>query len=325
MGFSFGFDEEGEALPDVQNVSKLIEQTCDETRPAELHSLSDILETFKGIRLSYEQVSNSIQLYRRQLHDVKHQLMMEDSMANNTHGDEFDILIGSSDLDLKKGVYEGGLKSWECAYDCIGYFSELNKFQELITQGNGSYIEVGCGTALPTMEFLQKILLNDVKNIKIVVTDYNYQVLRLVTVPNLFITWYLTTRGVSNSTNEILVTDELINEFIDQLSNSGISISIISGGWSSQWVSKVEPLVDFENCLFVTSETIYSPPIQPMLAQIVTKFWEKGAVCLVAGKDIYFGVGGTMEDFISIIGSNKVISRKRISGDVWRSILVIHK
>lgn len=325
MGFSFGFDEEGETVVGGSVPSHALEKPCEETRPVQEHAFEDILHTFKNIRLSYEQVPNSQSLYRRQLHDVKHQLMLEDSMGKQTDGEEFDILIGSSDSDLKSGVYEGGLKSWECAYDCIEYFKTMPQFQRLTTSGNGSYIEVGCGTALPTMDFLQKVLMNGVRDVKIVVTDYNYEVLRLVTIPNLFITWYLTTRGVSSTSNEILASEELIVEFSSQLAQLGISVAVISGGWSKAWVATVEPLVDLNNCLFVTSETIYSPGVQPVLAEMVVSFSEKGAVCLVAGKDIYFGVGGTMEDFIAILGASKVSSRERISGDVWRSILIIHK
>lgn len=325
MGFSFGFDEEGEAPAELQTSVVMDESAWAETRPTQIHPLEEILDTFKGIRLSYEQVSSSINLFRRQLHDVKHQLMVEDSMTTSVNGDELDILMGSSDSDLKKGVYEGGLKSWECAYDCIGFFKNMPKFNSLVSAGNGTYIEVGCGTALPCLDFFRQVLTNGVSNVRIVLTDYNYQVLRLVTVPNMFITWYLTTRGRHGDINEILVTQELIDEFRVQLSNANISLSIVSGGWSPDWLAHVEPLVDFSNCLFVTSETIYSPPIQPMLAQIVSGFYEKGAVCLVAGKDIYFGVGGTMEDFIAVLGPSKVAARERISGDVWRSILIIHK
>ena len=49
-----------------------------------------------------------------------------------------------SDSDLVSGVYEGGLKVWECAMDLVKFIKDL---PELV---KGKVIlEIGCGQGLP--------------------------------------------------------------------------------------------------------------------------------------------------------------------------------
>ena len=58
-----------------------------------------------------------------------------------------DTLKGEqSDFDLVSGVYEGGLKIWECSLDLVDYIA-VNKH---LVQGK-RVLELGCGQALPAI------------------------------------------------------------------------------------------------------------------------------------------------------------------------------
>lgn len=50
-------------------------------------------------------------LPRRELYDVRVQLIAEDEAAND------EILKDISNSDIRSGVYEGGFKTWECSLD----------------------------------------------------------------------------------------------------------------------------------------------------------------------------------------------------------------
>ena len=56
----------------------------------------------------------TIKLPRRELWDVRVQLMAEDTEVDETKGGE-----GLGDHDVKTGVYEGGFKSWESSVDLV--------------------------------------------------------------------------------------------------------------------------------------------------------------------------------------------------------------
>jgi protein-histidine N-methyltransferase len=91
--------------------------------------------------------------------------------------------------DVIPNIYEGGLKTWECCIDVVGYLSQL---EGLPFRGR-AVLEVGCGTAMPTAYLLQS-LFNEAthsseKRTSIHLQDYNKSVLELVTLPNLILAW----------------------------------------------------------------------------------------------------------------------------------------
>ena len=50
--------------------------------------------------------------------------MLETDAQSNNNSTELDILLGDTSEDLRKNIYEGGLKSWECSYDLVDLLSE---------------------------------------------------------------------------------------------------------------------------------------------------------------------------------------------------------
>lgn len=81
---------------------------------------------------------------------------------------------------------------------------------------------------MPTAQ-LFSMALRDKKPWKFVLQDYN-NIFGLVTLPNLFLTWYIAEHDVSD---EVTVTSELKKQFITKLSDVGIEFQFIVGAWGS--------------------------------------------------------------------------------------------
>lgn len=123
-------------------------RTCYHSLPSTLHYELAHIPVTKGsgaanavlTTLSTGAEKEVVTLYKRNLEDVKFQMAQEDDEfdvegnANTPNeitgttetsgpgGVEMLALAGKS--DLVKGVYEGGLKTWECALDLVAYLAE---------------------------------------------------------------------------------------------------------------------------------------------------------------------------------------------------------
>lgn len=81
----------------------------------------------------------SIQIPRRELWDVRVQLMAEDDGPGRGDGEELEPGLGSH--DVKTGIYEGGFKSWESSVDMVKVLA-AEDFNSSFTQGPVRIIEV---------------------------------------------------------------------------------------------------------------------------------------------------------------------------------------
>lgn len=79
----------------------------------------------------------SIQIPRRELWDVRVQLMAEADGDGN--GGEVELGLGSH--DVKTGIYEGGFKSWESSVDLVKVLAAEN-FPTSLTEASCRIIEV---------------------------------------------------------------------------------------------------------------------------------------------------------------------------------------
>ncbi|CCD23402.1 protein-histidine N-methyltransferase NDAI_0B03680 [Naumovozyma dairenensis CBS 421] len=339
MSFSFGFtsnDLNDDELTDdetiaptgsTQTTNEFVNPldfprllTQDVVQP-QIIDLSLMLKSLNNVRLSFEQFSSPITsypLYRRELFDVKHQLMLEsdDPNVSNTNNELTDILIGDTSEDLRKNVYEGGLKSWECSIDLVDAlndtsYKELNQFN--------TFVELGCGTSLPTEFIFSKLLLESTNQDitkTVILSDYNESVLRLVSLPNLLITWancVLTAEqrvslqraqdeNVPICEDELLLTEKLLDSFYQDMQKRNINIHFISGSWGRTFTKLLHTIIPADqNILVLTSETIYQPENLPVIAETLLDLklsYSSIAVKeFVAAKDIYFGVGGSIVEF----------------------------
>ncbi|KAH7918658.1 hypothetical protein BV22DRAFT_1041576 [Leucogyrophana mollusca] len=162
----------------------------------------------------------TLSLARRDLFDARFQLISEgasDECAGDEGAGEGSALqFLDAPSDLVPFVYEGGLKTWECALDLVRYLdstSALDPVQPHAESKSKSkkksrrILEIGCGTAVPSLYLLHKIFAKTETETEtetetdIHLQDYNASVLELVTLPNVLLTWYLSPASASYRTS----------------------------------------------------------------------------------------------------------------------------
>lgn len=154
--------------------------------------------------------------------------------------------------------------------------------------------------------------------------DYNPTVLQLVTLPNFLLAWALHQQthdpamqaALSSVEGELEITESVLQSFKDHLASSRITLSFLSGGWCPDFVdlvyngpSRLSSGGATDQTLVLGAETIYSPfalsSFTDTLLSILRKEHDdqstRPAVAIIAAKRLYFGVGGSLDDFIDKI------------------------
>ena len=260
--FKFSSILNNQCTLDIENIKPTI--------PSKLHSIEST--SINHLDFDIHQFSSiNFSIYKRKL---------TNSISKNIGDGNI-----TTDSDVVKGVYEGGLKVWECSYDLIEYLS-CNKhlFQDK------SIIDIGCGQGLVGIY----CLLNGAKFVAF--QDYNEEVLKLMTLPNVLINY-----------------KKCFNKDIDM---TNPPFCLISGDWCDPNLNQLTPKTD----LIVTSETIYSSDTIPHLIRYIRSIFankhcdDKICLGLVAAKRFYFGVGGSTDEFINQYGS-EVCDKAKIYED----------
>ncbi|KAI8342539.1 hypothetical protein BC941DRAFT_344731 [Chlamydoabsidia padenii] len=148
----------------------------------------------------------SIPIYKRTLADVKFQMAEQDTLEQQRQqqsSDEdqkvLDMLNLTGNSDLVRGVYEGGFKTWECSIDLVQWLAGLP--DEAIQ--DKQVLEIGCGSALPSLYLLARH-----KHNRVDVQDYNDQVIRLITLPNILLNTILSPQEPTTNDDLTLSSDE---------------------------------------------------------------------------------------------------------------------
>lgn len=194
--------------------------------------------------------------------------------------------------------------------------------------------QLGCGTALPSLALFQWALHSRAQTPKgsqkdqtpliLTLADYNPSVLQLVTMPNILLAWALHQRhhdqliqdALSSTEGELEITEQIVGSFKSFLTSAGINLSFVSGGWSPELVELVySSSASLPNgsggggslqTLIMGAETIYSPfalsSFTDTLLSILRREREaqssRQATAIIAAKRLYFGVGGSLDDFV---------------------------
>jgi hypothetical protein len=169
---------------------------------------------------------------------------------------------------------------------------------------------MGCGTSLPSLALFQWELAQEHNSsaLSLSLADYNPSVLQLVTVPNILLSWAQLRSGSSwEPEGELDIDDELLRAFIARLEERNISLSFYSGAWSPEFVQLVASTSSNQigssntSLLILGAETIYSPmalkSFTESLMTILHLRDNSKSMALIAAKKVYFGVGGSIEDF----------------------------
>ncbi|KAF9391188.1 hypothetical protein CPB97_007308 [Podila verticillata] len=347
---------EGNLVP--ASLLDLQSKTCYHSLPSTLHYELAHIPVTKGsgaanavlTTVSTGAEKEVVTLYKRNLEDVKFQMAQEDDefdveeSANKPNeitgttatsgpgGVEMLALAGKS--DLVKGVYEGGLKTWECALDLVAYLAENKECYDA-----KKVLELGCGSALPGI-----YLLTQSSSVKVDLQDYNDQVLKLVTLPNVLLNTHIRPdqqpaeeEEDENDNEETPVngddrhkeSEDEDEDEEDEIPESdpadgdfkGVELDVPDSDeerkallqkvelqsrfFMGDWAGLVD-LLDFKSDddkydLILTSETIYAEESHMKLYTTIKNSLKRGGKALVAAKTFYFGVGGDILSFRRLI------------------------
>jgi protein-histidine N-methyltransferase len=221
------------------------------------------------------------------------------------------------DSDLQTNIYEGGFKTWECSLDLVRYLLDRGPRKDLDDIVRVAHVlEMGCGSALPSLLLFQYAVKNRLSQY-FTLTDYNADVLRLVTVPNLLLAWIgaLTEEeeaklfeGVEGGNplkngednGELYINPELLAAFRGVLASTGITLTLISGSWipTPSFLALVPSTQELDTFI-LGSETIYSPASLRAFTAAIAALMQRVRTgkTVVAAKRVYFGVGGSVDGF----------------------------
>ena len=154
-----------------------------------------------------------------------------------------------------------------------------------------------------------------------ILADYNPSVLQLVTMPNFLLAWALhhqhrhpALRDAFSLEGELELGPDVVQAFQTYLVERNINLTFLSGGWSPEFVQLLYdhlPVTASHESgpppvsLLLGAETIYSPFALQAFNETVFAVLEREqdalgaqAAAFVAAKRLYFGVGGSLDDFI---------------------------
>ncbi|KAF7594261.1 hypothetical protein BBP40_009813 [Aspergillus hancockii] len=345
--FSFGFsgddiDMDDSELNAIDEGNTSIAQENSSSLPeliaARRHEIGELISSLPS-QISYNtlQISTSqdeqssgktLTLARREVFDIRTQLMAEDTADYENE----ELISGLEKGDITPNVYEGGFKTWECALD----LAKLVTNETIASNADAEdrhIIELGAGTAVPSLALFTQLLSKpegSSRSTHFTFADYNSIVLRLVTLPNLLLTWnYVVTRQTSVSVagedqveeEELDITPGLLERFQADIAKRGITIEFISGAWSPAFVDLVFSSGERAKgrTLILASETIYSPASLKAFSETLLALLRRQAGgksrALLAAKKVYFGVGGGVDEFLAVfdtVGGSELDVKERL-------------
>ncbi|NWT11047.1 MET18 methyltransferase, partial [Vireo altiloquus] len=203
----------------------------------------------------------------------------------------------SSHSDLIPGVYEGGLKIWECTFDLIDYFSEAE-----IEFTNKTVLDLGCGAGLLGIVALRG------KADRVHFQDYNSTVIDEITLPNVVANCINKGRRMGSEKNRKASKPPSKRPRKAEGSPDVLNrCRFFSGEWSqvSQLLlSSNKPFSKYD--IILTSETIYNPDYYSALHNTLAQLLDKNGCVYLASKVHYFGVGGGISLFEKFIEEKNV-------------------
>lgn len=157
------------------------------------------------------------------------------------------------------------------------------------------------------MVLYRHALQNDLQGLTFTFADYNEEVLRLITLPNIILNWAATSgddqlgetrpRPTEASSGEFELTPEILERFVAEVKGKNLTFNLLSGPWSSTLAEHIPPSAPEMGLVILAAETIYSPEstvaFVDLLAILLRRV--KMAKAMIGAKRIYFGVGGSVD------------------------------
>ncbi|ORX87305.1 hypothetical protein BCR32DRAFT_228154 [Anaeromyces robustus] len=278
MSFRFNF-----VVNNEEDNNAVVEDTKKYIQGSELIPNNEV-KTLQIIGETISIPNSNVKMFKRNVSDIKFEIA-----SNEEDGDNMIATAVLQQTDIIPGVYEGGLKTWECSVDLVKYLSELSNdnFE------NKSILELGCGSALPGVYCLTRGANVDFQ-------DYNQEILSLVTIPNVLI------NTVNTPTKNSIAKN---GTFETELNFSNIDSSK-TRFWYGDWDS-LNDLFQSQNRRYdviLTSETIYSIEYHERLYKIIKNSLNDHGVVYIAAKANYFGCSGSLYQFLDLVEKDKKFS-----------------
>eukprot|EP00076_Gallus_gallus_P043384 XP_025008922.1 histidine protein methyltransferase 1 homolog [Gallus gallus] len=320
MDFRFNFfpDEDESKEPSAQRET----QPCSPTREHIEKRLAETKACIKAAKEHHIPADASKVLENKVLETASglyyvNMSVVELTCQDGTHEEDIVSKSVSSHSDLIPGVYEGGLKIWECTYDLMDFLSEAE-----IQFANKTVLDLGCGAGLLGIVALR----GNAEEVHF--QDYNSTVIEEITMPNVV-------ANCINAGNKADSEDDRKNikppskrrKKSECLPDKLTKCRFFSGGWSevSQLLlSSSKPWSKYD--LILTSETIYNPDYYSALHDTLAQLLAKNGRVYLASKVHYFGVGGGTYLFEKFLEERKVFRSsivKEVEEGLKRFILEI--
>ncbi|XP_069599198.1 histidine protein methyltransferase 1 homolog [Ranitomeya imitator] len=218
--------------------------------------------------------------------------VVEMTLSNSdVHGEDIVNKCITSNSDLISGVYEGGMKIWECTFDLIKYFED----EDVNFEGK-SVLDLGCGAGL-----LGIFSLKQKANV-VHFQDYNSTVIEEITIPNVL----LNCDSDSLAHNIDGVSSKKRAKKSDVKAGLLNKCRFFSGEWSHFTQLMQEPPMKYD--IIVTSETVYNPTYYSALHEVFQNLLANNGIVYLASKSHYFGVGGGVHLFETFIIERKLFN-----------------
>ncbi|XP_059168203.1 histidine protein methyltransferase 1 homolog [Physella acuta] len=268
---------------------------ADTGSPEPCKDLTDVSPAFE-VKDFLNSLSSKLDL--KQLTFGKHTLNIVDtSSIEEKILEEKDTLSSSEKIikavvshsDLVAGEYEGGLKIWECGLDLISYLSSHPSGTSLDIKRK-LVLELGCGVGLPGLYCIKCGAQ------RVDFQDYNEEVLQILTHTNV----------VNNS------------------EGGEVSSQFFAGDWAS--FSQLAEQQNLRYDIILSAETIYNTENYPKLHQVFKATLAQNGLVLLAAKEYYFGVGGSIaafEEFVTKQNCFSIVTMHTITEGIARKILCL--
>jgi len=311
MTFSFNFQVD--PTDPVTNAKTTIQNENDEQKKVDTVLWKEAKEHFVEERHRSKVTISNVQNFDQFKlgEDTSLSILNSDSITFRLRTEEYSGDLEPALLDntdLVPGKYEGGLKIWECSEDLVRYLHDSDyQFSDK------RVLELGCGAGLPGLLALSQ-------GAEVMFSDYNEDVLTELTIPNALLNLPSRTQGVFKVPAKPDSTSDAAKPVEEK------NCRFLSGDWSDlekNFLAKENKKFD----LILTSETIYNVDNQSKLVSIFQKFLKDDGHVLVAGKTLYFGVGGGMRQFETLVKQSGLECEtvKTCDTGVKREILKISK